>query len=42
LTIETLNQEERIIVEKAGGRMVMIPFVPGKSTASLLERILKL
>lgn len=41
-TLETLNQEERRVVEKTGGRIVLIPFVPGKSTTSLLERILKL
>ena len=31
-TLETLNQEERGIVEQAGGKIVLIPFVPGKST----------
>ena len=41
-TLETLNQEERRTVEKAGGRIVIIPFVPGKSTTSLLEKIMRL
>jgi rfaE bifunctional protein nucleotidyltransferase chain/domain len=38
-TIESINQEERRIVEQAGGRIVMIPFVPGRSTTGLLQRI---
>jgi bifunctional ADP-heptose synthase (sugar kinase/adenylyltransferase) len=38
-TLDTLNQEERRIVEQAGGRIVLIPFVPGKSTTALLKRI---
>jgi len=41
-TLETLNQEERRNVESAGGRIVLIPFVPGHSTSSLLEKILRL
>jgi rfaE bifunctional protein nucleotidyltransferase chain/domain len=39
-TLEKLNQEERTIVQGAGGRIVFIPFVPGKSTTGLLEKIL--
>ena len=38
-TPETLNQEERRTVEHAGGKVVIIPVVPGKSTSSLLKRI---
>jgi rfaE bifunctional protein nucleotidyltransferase chain/domain len=38
-TLETLNQEERRAVEEAGGRIVIIPFVPGKSTSSLLRKV---
>jgi rfaE bifunctional protein nucleotidyltransferase chain/domain len=38
-TPETLNQKERRVVEAAGGRIVIIPFVPGKSTTSLLQKI---
>jgi rfaE bifunctional protein nucleotidyltransferase chain/domain len=38
-TLETLNKEERITVEKNGGRIVLIPFVPGKSTTSVLNKL---
>ncbi len=41
-TIETLNPAEREAVQSAGGRIVIIPFVPGKSTTSLLKKISKL
>jgi len=41
-TLETLNQEERRAVEQAGGKIVIIPFVPGKSTTALLQKIAKL
>jgi rfaE bifunctional protein nucleotidyltransferase chain/domain len=41
-TLDTLNQEERRIVESAGGRIVIIPLVPGKSTTGLLEKIARL
>jgi D-glycero-beta-D-manno-heptose 1-phosphate adenylyltransferase len=41
-TLETLNQDERRTVEGAGGRIVIIPFVPGKSTTALLKKILRL
>ena len=41
-TLETLNQEERHIVEQAGGKIFLLPFVPGKSTTSLLEKISRL
>ena len=41
-TLETLNQEERRTVERAGGRVVIIPFVPGKSTTALLKKISRL
>ena len=41
-TLETLNQEERRTVEQAGGRIVIIPFVPGKSTTALLKKIARL
>jgi rfaE bifunctional protein nucleotidyltransferase chain/domain len=37
--LETLNQEERRIVEAAGGRIVIVPVVPGKSTTGLLEKL---
>jgi rfaE bifunctional protein nucleotidyltransferase chain/domain len=41
-TLDTLNQEERRAVEVAGGKIKIIPFVPGKSTTGLLEKISKL
>ncbi len=41
-TIETLNQDERRAVESAGGRIVILPIVPGKSTTAILERISRL
>ncbi len=37
-TLETLNQDERSAVESAGGKVVIVPFVPGKSTTALLEK----
>ncbi len=39
---ETMNQEERRTVEQAGGKVVIVPIVPGKSTTALLEKISKL
>jgi rfaE bifunctional protein nucleotidyltransferase chain/domain len=41
-TLDTLNQEERRTVEQAGGKIVIIPFVPGKSTTALLKKIMRL
>lgn len=41
-TLDTLNQDERRAVESAGGKIVLVPFVPGKSTTGLLEKISKL
>ena len=41
-TLETLNQDERRAVESAGGKIMLVPFVPGKSTTSLLEKISRL
>lgn len=38
-TLETLNQEERHAVESAGGRIVLLPFVAGKSTTATLAKI---
>jgi rfaE bifunctional protein nucleotidyltransferase chain/domain len=37
--LDTLNQDERRAVESAGGKIVIIPFVPGKSTTAVLEKI---
>ena len=41
-TLETLNQDERRAVEAAGGKIILVPFVPGKSTTALLEKITRL
>ncbi len=41
-TLETLNQDERRAVESAGGKIILVPFVPGKSTTALLEKITRL
>jgi rfaE bifunctional protein nucleotidyltransferase chain/domain len=41
-TLDTLNQEERRTVEEGGGRIVIIPFVPGQSTSATLKKILRL
>ena len=41
-TLDTLNQDERRTVEQAGGQIVIIPPVPGKSTTALLEKISRL
>ena len=41
-TLDTLNQEERRVVESAGGKIMIFPLVPGKSTTALLEKISRL
>ena len=41
-TLKTIEQEERRSVEEAGGKVVILPFVPGKSTTGILEKISKL
>ncbi len=38
-TVETLNQEERKEVENAGGKIIVLPMVPGKSTTALLKKL---
>lgn len=38
-TIETLDQGERQSVESHGGRIVLIPMLPGRSTTGLLTRL---
>ncbi|MEN9676711.1 MAG: hypothetical protein RIS76_2607 [Verrucomicrobiota bacterium] len=40
-TLETMDQDERRAVESAGGRVQFLPFVPGKSTTALVERMLQ-
>lgn len=41
-TLETVNQEERRLVETAGGKVVILPIVPGKSTTAILEKVSRL
>lgn len=41
-TLETIDQDERRAVEGCGGRIVFIPFVPGKSTSGLVAKIQRL
>ena len=41
-TLETLNPEERSLVESVGGRIVILPVVPGKSTTTILGKIMRL
>jgi D-beta-D-heptose 7-phosphate kinase/D-beta-D-heptose 1-phosphate adenosyltransferase len=36
-TLQTIDQDERRAVESAGGTIIFIPFVPGKSTAAIEE-----
>jgi D-glycero-beta-D-manno-heptose 1-phosphate adenylyltransferase len=38
-TLETLDQDERRAVESSGGKIHIIPFVPGKSTTGLLKKL---
>ncbi|HAV60971.1 MAG TPA: ADP-heptose synthase [Verrucomicrobiales bacterium] len=38
-TIETLNAEERAVVQAAGGEFVFIPFLAGRSTSGLVNRM---
>lgn len=38
-TLETLNPDERRVVEAAGGKIILIPLVPGKSTTALIQRL---
>ncbi len=41
-TLDTINQDERRTVEGLGGKIMIIPFVPGKSTTALLKKISQL
>ncbi len=41
-TPDTLNHAERRSVESAGGKIVILPLVPGKSTTAMLEKISRL
>ncbi len=39
-TIDTINQEERRLVEGYGGRIAIVPGIDGMSTTNLIQRIL--
>ncbi|MHB8523084.1 MAG: adenylyltransferase/cytidyltransferase family protein [Limisphaerales bacterium] len=41
-TLDSLNPEERRAVEAAGGHIMIIPYLPGRSTTALLGRIAQL
>ena len=38
-SLDTLNPEERQVVEQGGGKIHLLPLVPGKSTTVLVNRI---
>jgi len=38
-TLDTLEAEERRIVEDAGGKIILVPMVPGKSTTALRAKM---
>ncbi len=38
--IDTINQPERRLMERLGGRIELLPGVPGLSTSAIIERIL--
>lgn len=40
-TIDTINQPERRLIEGAGGKVVILPGVPGRSTTNVLAKIAK-
>ena len=39
--LETINQPERWLMERLGGRIELLPGVPGLSTTHIIERILE-
>jgi rfaE bifunctional protein nucleotidyltransferase chain/domain len=41
-TLETLNRDERSAVEQAGGKIIILPVVPGRSTTKLLATLARL
>jgi|SRR5581483_3237505 len=41
-TLETINQDERKMLEGLGCRIVILPGVPGKSTSAILRKIASL
>ncbi len=41
-TLDSLNPDERRLVEQCGGKIVLLPITPGKSTTALLKKISEL
>ena len=41
-TVDTINQDERRLLDKLGVKIVILSVVPGKSTTALLEKINRL
>ncbi|MBN2355681.1 D-glycero-beta-D-manno-heptose 1-phosphate adenylyltransferase [candidate division KSB1 bacterium] len=39
--VETINQDERKLMESLGGRIELLPGVPGISTSKVIERIIR-
>ena len=40
-TLDTINQPERRLIEGFGGKVVILPGVPGRSTSNVLAKIAK-
>jgi bifunctional ADP-heptose synthase (sugar kinase/adenylyltransferase) len=38
-TLDTINQPERRLIESAGGKVVILPGVPGRSTSNVLAKL---
>ena len=38
-TMDTINQDERKLIESYGGKIVLLAHVPGKSTTALLQKL---
>jgi len=38
-TLETINQDERRLIESIGGKIVLLAHVPGKSTTGILKKL---
>jgi D-glycero-beta-D-manno-heptose 1-phosphate adenylyltransferase len=38
-TVDTLDANERAAVQRVGGRIVIIPFLPGRSTTATIQRM---
>jgi D-glycero-beta-D-manno-heptose 1-phosphate adenylyltransferase len=37
-TLDTINQDERRLIESSGGKVVLLAHVPGRSTTTILQR----